>query len=62
MRQEPYSLPEGFKWDTLLLDDPLVLKEVRPLLLHCCTSGQAAAQLLHSDALLYFCFLHFFTY
>ncbi len=28
MRQEPFSLPEGFKWDTLQLDDPLVLKEV----------------------------------
>ena len=28
VRQEPYSLPDGFKWDTLLLDDPLVLKEV----------------------------------
>ena len=28
MRQEAYSLPDGFKWDTLLLDDPLVLKEV----------------------------------
>ena len=29
VRQEPYSLPDGFKWDTLLLDDPLVLKEVK---------------------------------
>jgi glycylpeptide N-tetradecanoyltransferase len=28
VRQEPFSLPEGFKWDTLQLDDPLVLKEV----------------------------------
>jgi len=32
IRSEPYSLPEGFKWDTLLLDDPLVLKEVYVLL------------------------------
>jgi len=32
VRQEPYSLPDGFKWDTLLLDDPLVLKEVYVLL------------------------------
>ena len=33
VRQEPYSLPDGFKWDTLHLDDPLVLKEVGSLLL-----------------------------
>jgi len=32
VRQEPYSLPDGFKWDTLQLDDPLVLKEVYVLL------------------------------
>ncbi|KAL1123129.1 hypothetical protein AAG570_002217, partial [Ranatra chinensis] len=32
IRQEPYSLPEGFTWDTLLLDDPLVLKELYTLL------------------------------
>ncbi|XP_014281224.1 glycylpeptide N-tetradecanoyltransferase 2 [Halyomorpha halys] len=32
IRQEPYSLPEGFTWDTLILDDPLVLKELYTLL------------------------------
>jgi len=32
IRSEPYTLPDGFKWDTLLLDDPLVLKEVYVLL------------------------------
>ncbi|KAF6214060.1 hypothetical protein GE061_011791 [Apolygus lucorum] len=32
IRQEPYSLPEGFQWDTLVLDDPLVLKELYTLL------------------------------
>ena len=34
VRQEPYSLPDGFKWDTLQLDDPLVLKEVYVLVSH----------------------------
>lgn len=32
IRQEPYSLPEGFQWNTLSLDDPLVLKELYTLL------------------------------
>jgi len=32
LRQEPYSLPQGFEWDTLNLDDPLVLKELYILL------------------------------
>ncbi|CAB4069606.1 NMT [Lepeophtheirus salmonis] len=32
VRQEPYSLPEGFHWDTLNIDDPLVLKELYVLL------------------------------
>lgn len=32
IRQEPYSLPGGFQWDTLTLDDPLVLKELYTLL------------------------------
>jgi len=32
IRAEEYSLPAGFKWDTLNLDDPLVLKEVYVLL------------------------------
>ncbi|CAH1127143.1 unnamed protein product [Ceutorhynchus assimilis] len=32
IRQEPYSLPDGFKWDTLLLDDPLILTELYTLL------------------------------
>merc|ERR1719270_1710159 len=31
-RQEPYSLPAGFHWDTLNLDDPIVLKELYVLL------------------------------
>lgn len=30
--QEPYSLPDGFRWDTLNLQDPLVLKELYTLL------------------------------
>lgn len=32
IRKEPYSLPDGFQWDTLNLDEPLVLKEVYTLL------------------------------
>ncbi len=26
LRREPYSLPNGFKWDTLNIDDPLVVR------------------------------------
>ena len=25
LRHDPYTLPEGFHWDTLNLDDPLVV-------------------------------------
>ncbi|XP_049844799.1 glycylpeptide N-tetradecanoyltransferase 2-like [Schistocerca gregaria] len=32
IRQVPYSLPDGFKWDTLNLNEPLVLKELYMLL------------------------------
>ncbi|CAH1789246.1 unnamed protein product, partial [Owenia fusiformis] len=32
VRQESYSLPPGFKWDTLNINDPLVLKELYTLL------------------------------
>ena len=32
LRQDPYSLPAGFQWDTLNLDDPIVLKELYVLL------------------------------
>lgn len=32
IRMEPYSLPEQFHWDTLNLEDPLVLKELYTLL------------------------------
>ncbi|EFA05466.1 Glycylpeptide N-tetradecanoyltransferase-like Protein [Tribolium castaneum] len=32
IRAEPYSLPDGFAWDTLNLDEPLVLKELYTLL------------------------------
>lgn len=32
IRAEPYSLPVGFQWDTLNLDEPLVLKELYMLL------------------------------
>ncbi|CAH0549780.1 unnamed protein product [Brassicogethes aeneus] len=32
IRAEPYSLPDGFSWDTLNLDEPLVLKELYTLL------------------------------
>lgn len=32
VRQEPFTLPAGFQWDTLQLDDPLVLKELYVLL------------------------------
>ncbi|KAL7286435.1 glycylpeptide N-tetradecanoyltransferase [Trichogramma pretiosum] len=32
VRAEPYSLPEGFHWDTLSLDDPAVLSELYNLL------------------------------
>lgn len=32
VRQEPFTLPQGFQWDTLQLDDPLVLKELYVLL------------------------------
>lgn len=32
IRQDPYSLPDGFEWDTLDLDDAAVLKELYTLL------------------------------
>ncbi|EFN78470.1 glycylpeptide N-tetradecanoyltransferase 2 [Harpegnathos saltator] len=32
VREEPYSLPADFQWDTLNLDDPLVLAELYTLL------------------------------
>ncbi|XP_050545821.1 glycylpeptide N-tetradecanoyltransferase 1 [Daktulosphaira vitifoliae] len=32
IRKEPYTLPDGFQWDTLTLDDPFVLKELYTLL------------------------------
>lgn len=32
IRQEPYTLPDGFKWDTLDLNDPKVLNELYILL------------------------------
>jgi len=32
VRQDGYTLPAGFQWDTLHLDDPLVLKELYVLL------------------------------
>jgi glycylpeptide N-tetradecanoyltransferase len=32
IRAEPYSLPDGFAWDTLNLNEPLVLKELYTLL------------------------------
>ena len=32
IRPTPYSLPDGFHWDSLNLDEPLVLKELYMLL------------------------------
>lgn len=32
IRQDPYSLPEGFEWDTMHIDDQSVLKELYTLL------------------------------
>jgi glycylpeptide N-tetradecanoyltransferase len=32
LRQEPYSLPSGFCWDSLDIDNPIVLKEIYTLL------------------------------
>ncbi|XP_045168087.2 glycylpeptide N-tetradecanoyltransferase 2-like [Mercenaria mercenaria] len=32
IRQETYSLPQGFRWDTLDISDPLILKELYTLL------------------------------
>lgn len=32
IREEPFTLPDGFQWDTLSLDDPFVLKELYTLL------------------------------
>lgn len=32
IRAEPYTLPDGFQWDTLNLNEPLVLKELYTLL------------------------------
>lgn len=29
IRQDPYSLPGGFQWDTLDLNDPLIVRYVR---------------------------------
>lgn len=32
IRSEPYALPDGFKWETLNLDEPLILTELYTLL------------------------------
>lgn len=32
IRAEPYALPDGFKWETMKLDDPLILAELYTLL------------------------------
>lgn len=32
LRADPYALPEGFKWETMKLDDPLILAELYTLL------------------------------
>lgn len=32
IRSEPYTLPEGFHWDTLNIGDSLILKELYTLL------------------------------
>lgn len=32
IRSDPYSLPDGFQWDTINIDEPLVLKELYILL------------------------------
>ena len=32
LRKDPYTLPSGYQWDTLNLDDPIVLKELYVLL------------------------------
>lgn len=32
LRKQPFSLPSGFHWDTLKIDDPIVLKELYVLL------------------------------
>lgn len=32
IRAEPYALPDGFKWETLNLDEPLILTELYTLL------------------------------
>ncbi|XP_031628856.1 glycylpeptide N-tetradecanoyltransferase [Contarinia nasturtii] len=32
IRADPYALPDGFKWETMKLDDPLVLAELYTLL------------------------------
>lgn len=32
IKPEPYTLPTGFQWDTLNIDDPLILKELYTLL------------------------------
>lgn len=32
IRKDPFTLPDGFQWDTLSLDDPFVLKELYTLL------------------------------
>merc|ERR1719322_1719691 len=32
LRKDPYTLPPGYHWDTLNLDDPIVLKELYVLL------------------------------
>ena len=33
MRHEPYSLPAGFQWDTLNLDDPIVVNIGCPIII-----------------------------
>lgn len=32
IRADPYALPDGFKWETMKLDDPLILAELYTLL------------------------------
>ena len=35
LRHDPYTLPEGFHWDTLNLDDPLVVSILAAPIRYC---------------------------
>ena len=55
LRQESYTLPSGFQWDTLNLDDPLVVRNTSSSTKY----GYRACPSLYS--LVLFCYILFNT-